>query len=174
MRLRRQAGSRARPPHRPDADCASTRSSARLTRGARPRLVAGHHLQPRRVPRHSTRSIPAATGSSCRSTCSGTRTCRPDRINFLIGTRRTRTRSARATSGAIAEAGGIDLQILGIGTNGHIGFNEPGPELEARTHRVTLKPETRRSNAGAVRRAIDGVPPKRCRWGWRRFCRREA
>ena len=49
---------------------------------------------------------------------------------------------------AIAEAGGIDLQILGLGTNGHIGFNEPAPELMARTHRVTLRPETRRSNAG--------------------------
>ena len=48
---------------------------------------------------------------------------------------------------AIADAGGIDLQILGIGTNGHIGFNEPAPTLQARTHRVTLKPETRRSNA---------------------------
>ena len=32
-------------------------------------------------------------------------------------------------------------------TNGHIGFNEPAPTLVARTHRVTLKPETRRSNA---------------------------
>ena len=47
----------------------------------------------------------------------------------------------------IAAVGGIDLQILGLGTNGHIGFNEPAPTLESRTHRVTLKPETRRSNA---------------------------
>jgi glucosamine-6-phosphate deaminase len=47
----------------------------------------------------------------------------------------------------IADAGGIDLQILGIGTNGHIGFNEPAPTLVARAHRVVLKPETRRANA---------------------------
>jgi glucosamine-6-phosphate deaminase len=47
----------------------------------------------------------------------------------------------------IAAAGGIDLQVLGIGTNGHIGFNEPARTLESRTHRATLKPETRRSNA---------------------------
>jgi glucosamine-6-phosphate deaminase len=49
--------------------------------------------------------------------------------------------------GAIEAAGGIDLQIVGIGTNGHIGFNEPAGALQSRTHRVTLKPETRRSNA---------------------------
>jgi len=47
----------------------------------------------------------------------------------------------------IAERGGIDLQVLGIGANGHIGFNEPAPVLQAGTHRVTLKPDTRRSNA---------------------------
>ena len=48
---------------------------------------------------------------------------------------------------AIADAGGIDLQILGIGTNGHIGFNEPAHALQSWTHRVTLTAETRRSNA---------------------------
>lgn len=47
---------------------------------------------------------------------------------------------------AIAAAGGIDLMILGIGTNGHIGFNEPGPALQSRTHRVRLLPATRASN----------------------------
>jgi glucosamine-6-phosphate deaminase len=48
---------------------------------------------------------------------------------------------------AIAAAGGIDLQIVGIGANGHIGFNEPGDELVSRTHRVTLHEVTRRENA---------------------------
>lgn len=47
----------------------------------------------------------------------------------------------------LARAGGLDLVILGIGRNGHLGFNEPGPSLEARTHRVALRPETRRANA---------------------------
>ena len=37
---------------------------------------------------------------------------------------------------AIVDAGGIDLQLLGIGTNGHIGFNEPARELAGATHRV--------------------------------------
>ena len=49
---------------------------------------------------------------------------------------------------AIVAAGGLDLQLLGIGTNGHIGFNEPARELTGATHRVVLKPSTRHSNAG--------------------------
>ena len=48
---------------------------------------------------------------------------------------------------AIAAAGGLDLQLLGIGTNGHIGFNEPARELTGATHRVVLKASTRHSNA---------------------------
>jgi glucosamine-6-phosphate deaminase len=48
---------------------------------------------------------------------------------------------------AIAAAGGLDLQLLGIGTNGHIGFNEPARELTGSTHRVVLKSSTRHSNA---------------------------
>lgn len=43
---------------------------------------------------------------------------------------------------AIERAGGIDLQILGIGRNGHIGFNEPNLEFEARTHVVELDEQT--------------------------------
>ncbi len=44
---------------------------------------------------------------------------------------------------AIAAAGGLDLVILGLGTNGHIGFNEPGSDWSAQTHVVSLSPETR-------------------------------
>ena len=47
----------------------------------------------------------------------------------------------------IAEAGGVDLQILGIGGTGHIGFNEPTSSLSSRTRVKTLTPETRRDNA---------------------------
>ena len=71
----------------------------------------------------------------------------PARTNFLDGAAADPLAECERYERAIDAAGGIDLQILGIGTNGHIGFNEPAPELEARTHRVTLKPETRRSNA---------------------------
>jgi glucosamine-6-phosphate deaminase len=44
-------------------------------------------------------------------------------------------------------AGGVDLQILGVGTDGHIGFNEPGSSLASRTRIKTLIEQTRRDNA---------------------------
>jgi glucosamine-6-phosphate deaminase len=48
---------------------------------------------------------------------------------------------------AMAAAGGIDLQLLGIGRNGHIGFNEPSSSLSSRTRPKTLMAATRRDNA---------------------------
>ena len=47
----------------------------------------------------------------------------------------------------IEDLGGIDLQLLGIGGNGHIGFNEPCDVFERGTHVVTLTEETKQSNA---------------------------
>lgn len=47
----------------------------------------------------------------------------------------------------IAAAGGIDLQILGIGNNGHIGFNEPGSSKESMTRLIALDENTRQANA---------------------------
>jgi glucosamine-6-phosphate deaminase len=47
----------------------------------------------------------------------------------------------------IAKAGGIDLQILGIGNNGHIGFNEPGSSIYSRTRLMPLANSTRIANA---------------------------
>ena len=47
----------------------------------------------------------------------------------------------------IAAAGGIDLQVLGIGTDGHIGFNEQTSSLSSRTRIKTLTPQTRKDNA---------------------------
>lgn len=47
----------------------------------------------------------------------------------------------------ITAAGGIDLQVLGIGQNGHIGFNEPGSSPSSRTRIVDLAPRTRQVNA---------------------------
>src|SRR4028118_1358158 len=48
---------------------------------------------------------------------------------------------------AIDAAGGIDIQILGIGTNGHIGFNEPGSSLFSKTRLVPLDNSTRIANS---------------------------
>jgi len=47
----------------------------------------------------------------------------------------------------IKKHGGIDLQLLGIGRNGHIGFNEPNVKFEARTHKVALDEDTIQANA---------------------------
>jgi glucosamine-6-phosphate deaminase len=47
----------------------------------------------------------------------------------------------------IHSLGGIDLQVLGIGRNGHIGFNEPGTSFSSKTHLVNLTESTRQANA---------------------------
>ena len=47
----------------------------------------------------------------------------------------------------IADAGGLDLQILGIGVNGHIGFNEPGSGIYSKTRLITLDNSTRIANS---------------------------
>lgn len=52
-----------------------------------------------------------------------------------------------AFSARIQQLGGIDLQLLGIGTNGHIGFNEPGTAFDSRTHVVQLSEQTRHDNS---------------------------
>jgi glucosamine-6-phosphate deaminase len=54
---------------------------------------------------------------------------------------------SRRYEAAIHEAGGIDLQLLGIGRTGHIGFNEPGSGLESRTRLITLDLVTRKDGA---------------------------
>lgn len=59
---------------------------------------------------------------------------------------------------AIAEAGGVDLQILGIGTDGHIAFNEPGSSLASRTRIKTLTRQTRIDNARFFDDDIEQVP----------------
>ena len=58
---------------------------------------------------------------------------------------------------SIRDAGGIDLQLLGIGTDGHIGFNEPTSSLASRTRIKTLTPQTRKDNARFFERE-DMVP----------------
>jgi glucosamine-6-phosphate deaminase len=62
-----------------------------------------------------------------------------------------------AYESAIREAGGIDLQLLGIGGDGHVGFNEPVSSLASRTRVKTLTDETRVDNARFFD-SLDGVP----------------
>jgi glucosamine-6-phosphate deaminase len=65
--------------------------------------------------------------------------------------------ACRAYEDRIRERGGIDLQLLGLGTDGHIGFNEPGSSLASRTRIKTLIEQTRRDNARFFR-SLDEVP----------------
>lgn len=58
----------------------------------------------------------------------------------------------------IAAAGGVDLQILGVGTEGHIAFNEPASSLSSRTRIKTLAPQTRIDNARFFDGDLDQVP----------------
>lgn len=55
--------------------------------------------------------------------------------------------ACEAYEAAIVAAGGVDLQLLGIGSDGHIGFNEPGSSLSSRSRIKTLTARTRRDNA---------------------------
>lgn len=72
-----------------------------------------------------------------------------ENIHFLSGnvSRAEATSHCADYEHKIAAAGGIDFQILGIGRNGHIGFNEPGCMADSRTRPVTLFDMTRRDTA---------------------------
>lgn len=80
------------------------------------------------------------------------------RIHFLNGAASDLDRECERYEAAIAAAGGIDLQVLGIGSNGHIGFNEPGEHLALHTHRVRLMESTRRDNAALFGGDVSHVP----------------
>ncbi|MFH0878696.1 MAG: glucosamine-6-phosphate deaminase [Lentisphaerota bacterium] len=60
----------------------------------------------------------------------------------------------------IGECGGVDLQLLGIGTDGHIGFNEPLSALRSRTRVKALTPATIRQNAGLFKGGESQVPKR--------------
>ncbi len=81
-------------------------------------------------------------------------------IDFLDGGAPDADKECERYERAIARAGGLDLVILGIGGNGHIGFNEPAAALIADTHRARLAPATRRSNADMFDGRPGRVPPQ--------------
>jgi glucosamine-6-phosphate deaminase len=60
----------------------------------------------------------------------------------------------------IAEAGGIDIQLLGIGRDGHIGFNEPGTAADSKTHIIDLTESTIEANARFFHNDKSKVPTK--------------
>lgn len=71
----------------------------------------------------------------------------PAAIGFLRGDAPDSAAECARYEAAIAAAGGVDLLLLGLGGNGHVGFNEPGESLRADTHVVPLHESTRRANA---------------------------
>ena len=72
---------------------------------------------------------------------------RPENVHLPNGLAPDLQAECAAYDALIARLGGIDLQLLGIGHNGHIGFNEPGQSFDKTTHVVELKPSTRAANA---------------------------
>ena len=75
------------------------------------------------------------------------------------------TEKACADYEAIVQSlGGIDLQLLGLGNNGHIGFNEPGTPFETRTHCVALAESTIQANSRFFEK-LEDVPTKACTMG---------
>lgn len=71
----------------------------------------------------------------------------PARVHVPDGWAQDLDAAGEAYEAAIAAAGGVDVQILGIGQNGHIGFNEPGSSLASRTRSKVLTARTRADNA---------------------------
>lgn len=72
---------------------------------------------------------------------------RPEAIGFLRGDTADHAAECARYDAALEMAGGLDLLLLGLGANGHVGFNEPGPTLTAASHVVRLHEDTRRANA---------------------------
>ena len=70
----------------------------------------------------------------------------PDRTHLPDGAAADADGEAARYEAAIRDAGGIGLQLLGIGRNGHIGFNEPGSAFDTATRVVTLAESTRTAN----------------------------
>jgi len=68
-------------------------------------------------------------------------------IHLPNGVTENHTKECKDYEQLIEDLGGIDLQVLGIGQNGHIGFNEPGTPFQSPTHIVTLEESTRQANA---------------------------
>lgn len=81
----------------------------------------------------------------------------PDRLHTLDGGAVDLDTECRRYEAAIAAAAGVDLQILGIGANGHIAFNEPGSSPASRTRVAALTEGTRADNSRFFT-SIDAVP----------------
>jgi glucosamine-6-phosphate deaminase len=82
----------------------------------------------------------------------------PERIHFLDGSAERAEQECARYDAQLAAVGGLDLLLLGIGSNGHVAFNEPGESLQAASHRERLSRETRQSAASSFGDDVSRVP----------------
>ena len=80
------------------------------------------------------------------------------RVHVPDGSLPDLTAAAADFEDTIAALGGVDVQLLGIGSNGHLAFNEPGSALTSRTRAVDLTARTREDNARFFGGTVDDVP----------------
>ena len=152
-----QPSTRHRPAHRTNPDTVVSRSGC----AARPgpgRLLTGDNLQPRRIHRIAvvaSGQLPDLHGATSVLPCQPPG--RSDQFSQRSGAGAS-TPSASATRQQSPRQAESICRLLGIGTNGHIGFNEPASALVAHTHNVVLKAETRRSNAALFGGDVERVP----------------
>ena len=83
---------------------------------------------------------------------------RPEAVHLPDGTNPDAADACAKYNDIIHSVGGIDLQLLGLGPNGHIGFNEPGEAFELETHCVDLTPATIEANKRFFDGNVDLVP----------------
>jgi len=131
-------------------------------------LVRLHEAGAADFSRAHTFNVDEFVGLSCRhprSFCSfmeqhlfGRINLPPAHVHFLNGGTQDHDEECRRFEGEIAGLGGLDLLLLGIGGNAHIGFNEPGRSLRPRSHRTRLALETRRANAPLFDGRLQAVP----------------
>lgn len=81
-----------------------------------------------------------------------------DKVNFLSGQAENIEEECERYYNKIKECGGIDVQLLGIGTNGHIGFNEPGEKFADRPFAIKLTQSTIDSNRKYFEAVGDTMP----------------
>ena len=89
--------------------------------------------------------------------------------HVLNGLAKDPEKECRAYEAQIKKAGGIDIQVLGIGSDGHIAFNEPSTSLKSRTGVVYLTPQTIKDNARFFKSAKD-VPTRALSMGVGTIC----
>ncbi len=82
-----------------------------------------------------------------------------ENIHLFSGTANNLKEHCEQYDALIAKAGGIDIQLLGLGNNGHIAFNEPGEKLSGNSYVVELKKETIEANQRFFK-SVDDVPKR--------------